>query len=88
MPLFYLHQHTRRSRIDDPEGSDLPDLATAHLEAIRAARQLLAAAVLKGAAPAGVGFEISDEAGCSLLYVAFRDVLPPSLFDLPKDAAW
>ena len=88
MARFFFHQQTRTSRIDDPEGSDLPDLAAARGEAVRAARQLLAAALLEGVDPLGVGFEISDEWGCNLLYVAFRDVLPPSFCDPPVGTAW
>jgi hypothetical protein len=88
VPRFYLHQRTWASKIEDPEGSDLPDLDAARDEAVKAARQLLAAAVLKGAAPQGIGFEISDELGRNLLYVAFRTVLPPSICDLPADGGW
>jgi hypothetical protein len=66
----------------------LPDLAAARDEAVKAARQLLAAAVLKGADPEGIGFEISDELGRNLLFVAFRTVLPPSICDLPAKPDW
>jgi hypothetical protein len=78
MPRFYLHQHTWGSKIEDPDGSDLPDLAAARDEA----------AVLKGADPEGIGFEISDELGRNLLFVAFRTVLPPSICDLPAKPDW
>ena len=46
MPRFFLHIEDGTQRIEDDEGSELPDLATARREALKAARQLWAAAIL------------------------------------------
>jgi hypothetical protein len=47
MPRFFLHIDDGTQRIEDEEGSELPDLAAAREEALVAARQLWAAAILR-----------------------------------------
>jgi hypothetical protein len=38
MPRFYLYLHDGKSRVEDPEGSELPDLTAAREEALASAR--------------------------------------------------
>jgi len=74
---FFLHQQTGNGIIEDPDGSEAVDLSAAEREAILAARQLLANAILTGVAPLGTAFRITDETGQVLLTVPFRAALPP-----------
>ena len=77
MSRFYLHQQIANGIIEDPDGTEAVDLAAARHEAILAARQLLANAILAGVAPLGRAFRISDDTGKVLLTVPFSDALPP-----------
>jgi len=74
---FYLHQQIANGIIEDPDGTEAVDLTAAKHEAILAARQLLANAILTGMPPLGTAFQITDEAGEVLLTLAFIDALPP-----------
>jgi hypothetical protein len=74
---FYLHQQIANGIIEDPDGTEAVDLTAAKHEAILAARQLLANAILTGVPPLGTAFQITDEGGQVLLIVPFRDALPP-----------
>jgi hypothetical protein len=74
---FYLHQQIANGVIEDPDGTEAVDLTAAKHEAILAARQLLANAILAGVAPLGTAFRITDEAGQVLMTVPFADALPP-----------
>jgi hypothetical protein len=82
MARFYLHQRTATGRIEDPEGSDLPDLDAARSHALTAARHLWAAAILQQGEPAGLSFEIADEQGQRLASISFRTALPKSLQEM------
>jgi len=73
---FFLHQQIGTGIIEDPDGTELADLAAARSEAILAARQLLAAALLAGVAPLGTAFRISDDVGNVLLTIPFGDAVP------------
>lgn len=42
MPRFYIHVQNQTSYTRDENGSDLPDLGAAHLEAVRAAAGITA----------------------------------------------
>ncbi|MEG8055479.1 DUF6894 family protein [Sphingomonas faeni] len=77
MSRFYLHQQIANGIIEDPDGTEAVDLTAAKHEAILAARQLLANAILAGVAPLGTAFRITDEAGHVLMTVPFADALPP-----------
>lgn len=79
MAHFYFHQRTRDGLVEDPDGSDLPDLAAAVSEALVAARQLWAESILQQRDRAGESFEITDEQGQVLASVLLRDALPASL---------
>ena len=76
MSRFYLNQEIPNGIIEDPDGTEAVDLTAARHEAILAARQLLANAILTGVAPLGSAFQITNEAGQILLSVPFRDALP------------
>ena len=85
MSRFYLHQQIANGIIEDPDGTEVIDLAAARHEAILAARQLLANAILVGVTPIGRAFQITDEAGQALLTVPFRDALPPRFINVLDD---
>jgi len=78
---FYLHQQIANGLIEDPDGTEAVDLTAAKHEAILAARQLLANAILTGVPPLGTAFQITDEAGQMLVTVPFSDALPPGFID-------
>ena len=79
MPLFHLHIFDGEARIADPEGSDLADLDAARVEAISAARQMWAAAILLGRDLNGYRFEIETDDPAGGCRIAFDDVLPPRI---------
>jgi hypothetical protein len=79
MVRFYFHQRTRDGLVEDPDGSDLPNLAAAVAEALLAARHLWAEAILQQRDRGGESFEITDEQGHHLISVPLRDALPESL---------
>lgn len=76
---YFLHVKHNDEIIEDPDGSDLPDLRTAQLEALEAAKELLANAILSGQEPAGESIAIMDEKGRELASVPLTEVLPTSL---------
>jgi len=59
----------------DKEGSDFPDVAAAHQEAVRSAREMVAELVLNDDRIDGMRYEIADEANEVVATVWFRDVL-------------
>jgi hypothetical protein len=74
MPLYYFHIRNGSDLEQDPEGSELPDLETAHAEALTVARELT------GAIPefnSNTLIEIADESGRTLLRVPFSDAAGP-----------
>jgi hypothetical protein len=84
--LYFFHQQTRNDIIEDPEGGEFASLASARSAAIEAARQLLAAALVKGGSPAGIAFRIADQEGQVLLHIPFRDALPPGFCEPAEHA--
>lgn len=81
MSRFYLHQQIANGLIEDPDGTEAVDLTAAKQEAMLAARQLLANAILAGVAPLGTAFQIADETGQMLLKVPFHDALLPGFIN-------
>ena len=79
MPLFYLHIRRDGVLMEDPDGSDLPDVAAAREEAIAAARDIWAAAIRQGQDFSDRQFIIADERGRHVLVVPFTDALPDGL---------
>ena len=76
MPCFYFHMHDGLERIEDEEGSELPDIEAARAEALESARQLWAAAILSGRNLSRHRFEIADEQGNVVHLVRFVEALP------------
>jgi len=79
MPRFFLHLDDGTQRIEDEEGSDLPDLAAAREEALGAARQLWAAAILAGQDIAARRFVITNGDGNVMDTVDMDEALPEKL---------
>lgn len=79
MPRFYMHIEDWPDRIEDLEGSELPDHEAARREVLSAARQLWAAAILDGRDLSGRSFIVTDETGNVVLTMAFKEALPPGL---------
>ena len=79
MPRFFLHIDDGTQRIEDEEGSDLLDLAAAREEALGAARQLWAAAILAGQDIAARRFVITDGDGNVMDSVDMEEALPGKL---------
>ncbi len=48
MPRFFFHARDGDQRIDDPEGTDLPDLDAARAEAVVGAREIAAERIKRG----------------------------------------
>jgi len=82
---FFLHQDLGNGILEDPEGMEAADLATAKQQAIQAARQLLANAIMAGTKPIGKAFRITDDAGTLLLIVPFSEALPTDMRARPDD---
>ena len=75
MPRYYFHIRSADGLIRDPDGTDLPDLPSARLEAEQAARDLLATLLKAGQVLDGQAFEISDENDTVLERIPFRSVI-------------
>ena len=75
MSRYFFHIRDGERLIEDPEGTDLPDLAAARDEAVLAARFLMSEKVKAGQVLDGQRFEITDEAGQVLDVLPFRAVL-------------
>ena len=74
MSVFYFHVRDGGFVAEDPNGAELPDLATARDKAATAIRQAVAEPASAGRDLGRRRFEIADEAGRVLATVAFRDV--------------
>ncbi len=79
MQRFYIHPCEGPNRIEDPEGSELADFATAYSETLQAARDLWATAIIEGRDIAITHFEITDGSGQILGTVHSDAALPSSL---------
>ena len=76
MGRFYFHLHSGEKVIADEEGLDLPDVAAARLEALAAARYILADAIRAGTENIPEAFVIADSEGRELETVNLAVVLP------------
>jgi hypothetical protein len=76
MGRFYFHLRSGEKVIADEEGSDLPDVAAAQLEALAAARYILADAIRAGTENIPEAFVIADSEGRELETVNLAAVLP------------
>jgi hypothetical protein len=79
MGRFYFHLQADGQIVLDDDGVDLPDLSAAEHEAILAARELLAEAIMCGRPDVPEAFVIADEEGRALAIVPFTAVLPRPL---------
>jgi hypothetical protein len=75
MPRFYLHIRTGDGVIEDEEGVDFPDHATAIAEAVRGARCLMTGEVTEGTLCLDQSIEVHDAAGQHLTSVPFTEAL-------------
>jgi len=79
MPRFFLHIDDGTQRIEDEEGSKLTDLASARAEALGAARQLWAAAMLTGRDIGMGSFLIANDQDDVIETVELDEALPEAL---------
>jgi hypothetical protein len=77
MPTFFFHLREDGDLIEDPEGSDLPDLEAARTEAAMAACDMVAERLKAGGPPYTGEFEVRDEAGRLLATVPFPVPISP-----------
>jgi hypothetical protein len=77
---YYLNvQKPDGSILEDPDGSELPNLQAAREEAIEAARLLLVQSILGRCEGYAQAVIITDEQGCELDCVPLSAVLPKDL---------
>ncbi|MDP9812391.1 hypothetical protein J2W42_005261 [Rhizobium tibeticum] len=75
MTKYFFHLRTGNEIIEDEEGVDLDSAAAAHREAITAAREMLAEAVLQGNVVDGQVFEITDNTGRIIERLPLKEAL-------------
>jgi hypothetical protein len=73
MARYYFNVVTSTETIEDPEGTQLPSIEAARVEAIEDARQLMASAMLSGHNISTRRIEITDDYGLVLLAIPFTD---------------
>ena len=71
MPLYFLHVRGGQAPVEAAEGWELADDATAHANAISAARSLIASDVLDGILDLSARIDVEDENGTPLFTVPF-----------------
>ena len=81
MPRFFLHIDDGTQRIEDEEGSELPDPAAARDEALAAARQLWGQAILKQEDIGACQFRIANSDGSIVDTVGLDEGLPLGLLE-------
>jgi hypothetical protein len=79
MGRFYFHIQDSDQLLQDPEGTDLPDVDAARQEAILAAREILIEAIKMGKTQVPKAVVIADEEGRTLDVLPLASVLPESL---------
>lgn len=79
MSRFFLHIDDGTQRIEDEEGSELPDPAAARDEALTAARKLWGQAILKQEDIGACQFLIADSDGNIVDTVELDEALPLGL---------
>jgi len=77
MPRYFFHQVTRAGTVHDLEGTDLPDLEHARLDAVRDARHLMSDSIRCGRDISSRLIQICDEAGKVQLILRFLDAVTP-----------
>lgn len=77
MPRFFFHMRDEDWLVEDPEGSELPDLGAARAKAAEMARGYLAGRLAAGEALDFQRVEIWDDGGRMLETVPFPEALDP-----------
>ncbi|MDW5316840.1 DUF6894 family protein [Rhizobium sp. PL01] len=75
MPRFFFVLIDGDEIDEDLEGIDLPDAGAAYQETLRAAREMMIEDLALAKPLHEKAFEVSDESGCLLFRVDFKDVL-------------
>jgi hypothetical protein len=75
VPCFYLHLRCGREVAQDLEGIELPDVAAAHLEAVRIARSLWGDMLFRSVDPTRFVIDIADATGKVIENVAFSKIM-------------
>jgi hypothetical protein len=76
---FYFQFQDGDKLIDDPEGTELPDIEHARVEALDAAREIVAAAIRFQQEVPGQAIVIIDANGKQVMVVPLAQVLPTNL---------
>jgi len=80
MARFYFNiRKCGRTIGTDPEGTELPDVATAREEAFKSAREILSSAIRNPKPDLFDCFVIADSSGRELDTVSLKDALPKGL---------
>jgi hypothetical protein len=76
MPRFHMNIRKGDELLEDWEGEEFPSLLEVRAEAVRSARELMAAAMAAGKMPDGRSkFEIADESGKTVLIMPFEEAI-------------
>ncbi len=75
MPRYYFHIRDGENRVEDEEGTEVPDLEAAKSEARASARDLAIDEIRNERPVDGRVIEVADDQGKMLLTIAIRDVV-------------
>jgi hypothetical protein len=79
MPRFHMNIRKGDEFLEDWEGEEFPSLSEARTEAVRSARELMAARMAAGKMPDGhARFEIADDSGKTVLVMPFEEAVEES----------
>ncbi len=71
----FFHVHETDGVVEDSDGLDFSDETAARREAIKAAREIMAAHIRKGLDVSGWSFEIADGSGWPIMAVPFSEAI-------------
>ena len=75
MPLFYMHVCNGNGFSEDQEGKDLPNGEAAHAEAVKGARDIMAAELRDGVMNLASFIEVEDAQHQLLFTLSFGDAM-------------
>ncbi len=75
MPRYFFHIRETEGTVEDTEGIEFPDDAAVHMEAIEAARDIMAEHIRKGLDVSGWSFEIANGSGWPIMAVPFSEAI-------------
>jgi hypothetical protein len=75
VPRYFFHVHETDGVVEDSDGLDFSDETAARTEAIKAAREIMAAHIRKGLDVSGWSFEIADGSGWPIMAVPFSEAV-------------